>query len=113
MDGDTIRDLNAEVADLEAVELRLLAIDADELDDAKRNELADELHECATNLLRLRNADLRNLSEAFKGREPELQTATSRLKNDLQDLENAVEVIDTVSAAMGTITEIVKLIAVG
>jgi hypothetical protein len=113
MDGNTIRDRNAEVADLEAVELRLLAIDADELDDPKRNELADELHECSTNLLRLRNADLRNLSEPFKGREPELQAATSRLKNDLQGLENAVEVIDTVSAAMGTITEIVKLIAVG
>ena len=111
MNGNTIRDLNTEIAALEATELKLSAIDADELDDAKKNKLADDLHECATNLLKLRNADLRNLSEAFKQKEPELRSATSRLKNDLQNLEDAVEIIDTVSAAMGTITEIVALIA--
>lgn len=111
MNDTNVKDLNAEIANLEALELKLSAIDAEELDPAKKNELADKLHECAMNLTKLRTADLKNLSEAFKAREPELRTTTGKLKDDLRELEDAVEIINTVSAAMGTITQIVSLIA--
>lgn len=112
MSHNTTRDLNPEIADLEAVELKLSGIDAGELNQAKKNELVDKLHECATDLLKLRNADLAKLSDTFKSREPELRSVTGKLKKDLNDLEDAVEIINTVSAAIRTVTEIVKLITV-
>ena len=103
-------DLTASIAQLEAVELQLLEIDADELSRDERNHLAEQLDECSTNLMRLRNADLANLTESFKLRESELRRATAQMEHDLRDLEDAAEIIETVSLAMGTITEIVRLI---
>jgi hypothetical protein len=77
----------------------------------EKNQLAKQLDDCATNLMRLRNAELANLAEAFKLRESELLRAVARLKRDLRKLESSAEIIDTVSLAVGTITEIVKLLA--
>jgi chromosomal replication initiation ATPase DnaA len=104
-------DLASLIAQLEAVELQLMEIDADELSRDERNQLAEQLDDCSTNLMRLRNADLANLAEAFKLREPELFRAAARLERDLRELEGAAEIIDTVSLAMDTITDIVKLLA--
>jgi hypothetical protein len=109
--NDTIApDLATLIAQLEAFELRLMEIDADELSRDQRNQLAQQLDDCYTDLMKLRNADLANLAEAFKLREPELFRAAARLERDLHGLEGAAEIIDTVSLAMGTITEIVKLL---
>jgi hypothetical protein len=77
----------------------------------EKNQLAKQLDDCATNLMRLRNAELANLAEAFKLRESELLRAAARLKRDLRKLESYAEIIDTVCLAMGTITETVKLLA--
>jgi hypothetical protein len=112
MNETNVMDLATEIADLEAVELKLLRIDADELDKTGKKQLADKLHECSTNLMKLRNADLANLSESFKSREPELRSAAGKLKDDLRELGDAVEIINTVSAAMETITEIISVIAI-
>ena len=104
-------DLATLITQLEAVELQLMEIDADELSREEKNRLAELLDECSTNLMRLRNADLANLADAFKLREPELFSAAGRLEQDLRELEGAAEIIDTVSLAMDTLTEIVKLLA--
>ena len=111
MNDTSAPDLATLIAQLEAVELQLMEIDAGELSRDERNQLAEQLDACSTNLMRLRNADLANLAEAFKLREPELLRAAAQLERDLRGLEGAAEIIETVSLAMGTITEIVKLFA--
>lgn len=42
---------------------------------------------------------------------PELKSAAGKLDNDVDDLTDAVEIINNASAAMGTITEVIKLTA--
>ena len=109
-DSDTL-DLDTAIAHLEAVEVLLWEIDADELSQDERNRLAGLLDVCSATLMKLHNADLANLAASFKAREPELLRATAKLEDDLRDLESYVEIIDTASMAMGTITDIVRLIS--
>lgn len=103
-------DLEATIAKLEAIELKLLEIDADDLEQDEQNALAEELDEVSLDLTRLRNADLQNLSDAFKAREPELRAAAGRLEQDLAQLTDAVEMINVASAGLKTITDIVALL---
>ena len=107
--GNTI-DLGAIIAKLEAIELKLLEIDIDELEPEEQNALADKLDEVAQDLTKLRNADLQNLSDEFVAREPELRTAAGQLEEDLSDLTDAVEMINVASAGLKTITDIVALL---
>ena len=104
-------DLDATIAHLEAVELGLIGIDSNDLSREERNQLADLLHVCTTNLTWLRNADLENLTNAFKAKEPELRNAAGRLEKEVQNLNDAADVIRTVSTGVETITNIVALIA--
>ena len=107
--GNTI-DIGAIIAKLEAIELKLLEIDIDELEPEEQNALADKLDEVAQDLTKLRNADLQNLSDEFVAREPELRTAAGQLEEDLSDLTDAVEMINVASAGLKTITDIVALL---
>ena len=107
--GNTI-DLGAIIAKLEAIELKLLEIDIDELEPEEQNTLADKLNEVAQDLTKLRNADLQNLSDEFVAREPELRTAAGQLEEDLSELTDAVEMINVASAGLKTITDIVALL---
>ena len=107
--GNTI-DLGATITKLEAIELKLLEIDTDELEPEEQNALADKLDEVARDLTRLRNADLQNLSDEFVAREPELRTAAGQLEEDLSELTDAVEMINVASAGLKTITDIVALL---
>lgn len=107
--GNTI-DLGAIIAKLEAIELKLLEIDIDELEPEEQNALADKLDEVAQDLTKLRNADLQNLSDEFVAREPELRTAAGQLEEDLSELTDAVEMINVASAGLKTITDIVALL---
>lgn len=66
---------------------------------------------CSNLLLKLRNADLANFSQSFKSRLPELYRAKTKWQDGVHDLEGGLAIIDTVSAAMGTVAGIVKLLA--
>jgi hypothetical protein len=110
MHDNNTPDLDTTIAHLEAVELGLIGVDTDELSREERNQLADLLHVFTTNVNWLRNADLQNLTNAFKAREPELRSAAGRLEKEVQNLNNAVDMIRTVSTAVETITNIVSLV---
>jgi hypothetical protein len=110
MDDTNTPDLDTTIAHLEAVELGLIAIDSGDLSKEERNQLADLLHVCTTNLTWLRNADLQSLTNAFKAREPELRSAAGRLEKEVQNLNDAADVIRAVSTAVETITNIVALV---
>jgi len=102
--------LDAEIARLEAVELKLLEVDADALGQDQQNTLAEKLNEVALDLNRLRNADLQNLSDEFKAREPELRARAAQLEQDLSQLNNAVQIIHVAAAGLKTITDIIALL---
>lgn len=104
-------DLQKAIAKLEAVELKLVNIDSNDLNQEEKNKLAEQLNEVGMNLIKLRTADLQNLADEFKAKEPDLRTAASKLEADLSDLTDAVEIINTVAASMNTITNFVKLLA--
>ncbi len=103
-------DLGTCIAHLRAVELELLDIDEDELNQDQKNELAEQLNECSTTIRTLENADLENLADEFKSREPELREAGGKLEDDLRALDEAVAVLNTVSAGLKTITGVVRLL---
>ncbi len=110
MNENKIENLNEEISKLEAIELELIGIDADELDQNEKNKLAEQLSEIKINLTKLQNADLKKLSEAFKAKEPNLRAAAGKLEEDLKQLTTSIDIINTVAAGMKTITDIIKLI---
>ena len=103
-------DLQSAISDLRKTKLKLLALDEEQLTDEQRNELADILSACNSAIRQLEDADLANLSAAFAEQEQDLIVATSELANDLDDLNRAVDILSTVSSALGTITGIVALL---
>jgi DNA repair ATPase RecN len=103
-------DLGTSIAHLRAVKLKLLDIDEDELNQDQKNELAEQLNECSTAIRTLENADLENLADEFKSSEPELREAAGKLEDDLRALDEAVAVLNTVSAGLKTITGVVRLL---
>jgi hypothetical protein len=104
-------DLESTIKALESIDLRLWGIDHEDLSREEKNQLAEQLNAVSIVLTKLRNADLQNLADSFSTREPELRRVAGRLEKDLSDLTDAVDIINTVSAAMGTITQIANLIA--
>ena len=57
------------------------------------------------------SAILTSISAAYAKQLPKFANATARLDRDLQRLREANEIIGAVSAALGTITNIIKLLA--
>lgn len=112
MNETKIENLEEEISKLEAIELELMSIDTDELDQDEKNKLAEQLDQVAVNIAKLRNADLKKLSEDFTVKEPELRAAAGKLEADLTELSESVDIINTVAAGMKTVTDIVKLISV-
>lgn len=108
-DPNTI-DLATTIAKLEAIEIKLLEIDTDDLEPEEQNTLAEKLDQVSQNITKLRDADLQALSDEFKAREPELRTAAGHLEEDLSELTDAVEMINVASAGLKTITDIIALL---
>ena len=103
-------DLETTLDGLRKIKLKLLAIDEEELDQEEKNSLADSLQNCDVAIRKLEAADLQNLVQEFKDREPELRQAVVRMESDVKDLDNAIDVIKTVSAGLEVAVEIAKLI---
>ena len=109
--SNPVADLESTIKALDSIDLRLWGIDHEDLSREEKNQLAEQLHAVSIALTKLRNADLQRLAEDFSARVPELRRAAGKLEKDLSDLTDAVEILKTVSAAMGTITQIVNLLA--
>jgi len=103
-------DLEISIEKLRSIKLELLEIDEEDLEPDKKIQLADSLQNCDTSLYKLENADLQNLSEEFKAREPELREAVIALEHDVKELDDAVAIIDVASAGLELAVEIAKLI---
>lgn len=59
----------------------------------------------------LRSVLLEQLSAEFAAELPDIEDATKDLADELQELENAVDVINAVAGALGVIASIVTLLA--
>ena len=103
-------DLETSIDRLRKIKLELLAIDEEELDQKEKNLLADSLQNCDVAILKLETADLQNLAEEFKAREPELRRAVAKMENDIKVLDNAVDIIKGVSAGLEVAVEIAQLL---
>jgi len=111
--GDIYENIDVYLHHLQACRRKLKSIDDDELDDldqAMQGEWARDLHEISVAITRLETARLMALSKEFIEKEPELCAAASRLKEDLQDLDRAAQIICAVSDGLKTITTIAGIV---
>jgi len=98
------------VNDLEAIEIKLISVDEEELTNEQKNTLADQLNEVSLDLARLRTAQIEALTEEYKAREIELSTCMADLKSSLENTQTAIAIVGVVGQALGTITDIIALI---
>lgn len=103
-------DLQPAIDILRDVQLTLLGIDEEELDQAQKNELANNLSLCGNAIRSLQAADFANLSAEFAEKEADLRQASAELENDLRELNDAVSVLTTISAGLNTITGFIDLL---
>ena len=103
-------DLQPAIDILRDVQLTLLGIDEEELDQDQKNELANNLNMCGNAIRQLQQVDLANLSAEFTEKEADLRQATADLENDLRQLNNAVNILTSISAGLNTITGIIDLL---
>ncbi len=112
MNEDNI-DIDATLKPLKATRRRLRNIDdetLDKMEPATQNEWADDLQRVSMAITRLETAKLRTLSDKFKKREPELREAAGQLKDDLSELEDAVQIIRVASEGLKLITNVVRFL---
>jgi hypothetical protein len=111
--GDVYENIDVYLHQLQACRRKLKSVDDDELDaldQDRQEEWAWDLHEISVAITRLETARLMALSEEFIEKEPELCEAASRLKEDLQDLDRAAQIICAVSDGLKTITTIAGIV---
>lgn len=106
---DAIDRLKALKADLTAVQRRLRSVDASELDDAARQQRADQLSDVDLAIGVVRDALLNGIADKFEAELPELSASTAELAKSLDRLKKAAEVIEAVAAAIGVVQRIVTL----
>jgi hypothetical protein len=75
-----------------------------------QEEWANNLQTVSVAITKLEAAKLKALSDEFKKREPELRESAIKLKADLSQLENAVQIIRVASNGLKIIEEIIRLL---
>lgn len=110
MSNTAAENANSSLQALRALELKLLAIDPSDLDDAAKSKLADDLNSCTLNINKLQAADFNNLNAEFEAQSTALEAAASKLNSDANGLNNAVDIVNTVSTGLDTVTGIVNLL---
>ncbi len=93
---------------------RLYAIPEAELSAMSLDDQAEygtALSKVTVAILNLETMKLRNVNEAFKARESDLNAASKALENDLAELEFFNEIVRVASEGINAITDIVKLAA--
>ena len=101
-------DVDGVISFLREVELKLLEIDADELDQDDKNRLARALNAVTTVQNQFLGANLKDLNAKFEEIEKDLRQGAGKLEKDLASLETTVLAIKTVASGIETMSEIVK-----
>ena len=107
------KNIETSIDNLRNARRKLLSIDEETLhglDSSSQEEWANDLREVTININKLETAKLKSLNREFKDKEQELTEATEKLKNDLESLNNADQIIGIVSGGLGLITNIVDLL---
>jgi len=95
--------------DLDATRVKLSGIDPDALTAEAHEQWANEANKVDLASARVRNALLNGIAQAFEAELPQIQSATGRLQSDLARLQEAVDIINAVSGALGVIEQIITL----
>lgn len=98
-------------ANLDATRERLQLVQPDRLSDKEFKEFAHQSHQVNLAISATRNALLSAISAQFAAELPAINEATGRLKGDLQQLKDSVEIIRAVASTLGIIENVVKLLA--
>ena len=103
-------DRSATISDLEAIKTKLNEIDQNTLIGGDLLQLADNLNDVGVAILKLNAAKLSDLNAEFKQQAPQLQKAAADLKQDLDGLQSSIDIINTVAAGLGVVTQAVNLL---
>jgi len=110
-EDETIAALERLKENLDATRERLQLVQPDRLSDEEFKEFAHQSHQLNLAISATRNALLGAISAKFAAELPAINEATGRLKGDLQQLKDSVEIIRAVSSTLGIIENVVKLLA--
>jgi hypothetical protein len=94
---------------LETISAALNGVDPAALSDSEHAQWADALDKVDLAIARVRNALLQGLIAEFEAELPNIRASTARLEADLEHLKNAVAIINTVTAALGIVEQIIRL----
>lgn len=86
-------------------------MDPNRLSDEEFKEFARQSHQVNLAIGATRNALLGAISAKFAAELPAINEATGRLKGDLRQLRDSVEIIRAVASTLGIIENVVKLLA--
>jgi hypothetical protein len=106
---DSLSQLQRVKSDLEAVRLKLIRVDPDELSATDRAVWEDQLDTIDLAIARARSALLSSLTAAFEKELPAIHVATGELAQSLQRLNKVAEVIDAVAGVLGVIEKVITL----
>ncbi|GEM_PF-2025650 len=95
---------------LQATREKLMLVSPDLLNDADHEAWGEQIFKVSVAINGLRNATLQALSDEFKAELPKFESAATKLTDELFQLQQAVDVIKAVSAALGVISKIVTLL---
>jgi hypothetical protein len=98
--------------DLQQARTKLMLVQPDLLDDAAHQKWSEDIFEVNRAINAARVALLGAISEAFAAELPSIERATGKLAEDLARLRESVAIIETVSAALGIIERIARLVSV-
>jgi len=104
-----IDQLKAVKRSLEEISVALNAIDPNSLSDGDHRTWADEMDKVDLAIARVRNSLLEQIADAFEAEIPNIRAGTARLASDLAKLQQAVDIINAVSGALGVIEQIIRL----
>ena len=101
------------IESLSALQSKLFAVPQSQVEAMSpedRTKYSDTLNQTNLAISKLETASLQGVNDAFKAQEPALAAAAAKLKQDLADLNGTVQLINVASQALGTVTNIIKLL---
>jgi hypothetical protein len=96
---------------LQATREKLMLVSPDLLTDNDHAAWTDQIFQVSLAINGLRNVTLQTLSDEFTAELPSFESATTKLIDDLFELQQAVDVIETVSGALVVVRKIATLLA--
>ncbi|MBC7601122.1 MAG: hypothetical protein H7255_00470 [Ramlibacter sp.] len=106
---DSLTQLQQVKSDLEAVMLKLMAVDRTKLSPDDRATWEDQVDTIDLAIARARSALLKGLSDAFDKELPDIGTATASLAKSLEKLQKVADIIDAVAGVLGVVEKVITL----